>query len=82
MIFTEEAIAHTKDLDKKIIERIITKIDYLAENFDSMQTILLTGKLTGLYKLKVGAWRVIYGVNKEKTNITIHRIGHRREVYK
>ncbi|KJR43802.1 RelE/StbE family addiction module toxin [Candidatus Magnetoovum chiemensis] len=81
-IFTEEALSHTKNIDKKILERIITKINYLAKNADNMQHTLLSGNLTGFYKLKVGAWRIVYGLDRENMNIFIHRIGHRREVYR
>ncbi len=43
---------------------------------------LLTGTLTGFFKLRAGDYRIIYKVRKDENLIVIHRIGHRREVYK
>jgi len=42
----------------------------------------LTGELAGLYKLRVGDYRVIYEVLWEEETIVIHAIGHRREIYR
>ncbi|MCK4233696.1 type II toxin-antitoxin system RelE/ParE family toxin, partial [candidate division WOR-3 bacterium] len=36
----------------------------------------------GMYKLRVGDWRIIYTVNQKTKVITIHMIGHRKEIYK
>jgi len=42
----------------------------------------LKGNLSGLYKLKTGDWRVIYEVNHEGQVVTVHKVGHRSDVYK
>jgi len=65
-------------LDRAVAQRIISRIQWLAEHFDEIKPELLTGTLTGFFKLRAG----IYKVRKDENLIVIHRIGHRREVYK
>ncbi|MBK8430125.1 MAG: type II toxin-antitoxin system RelE/ParE family toxin [Chloroflexi bacterium] len=69
-------------LPKPIAQRILNKIRWLAENFPSLVPEPLTGQWEGVYKLRVGDYRVLYTFNEMKTSITIHFVRHRREVYK
>jgi len=69
-------------LDRAVAQRIISRIQWLAEHFDEIKPELLTGTLTGFFKLRAGDYRIIYKVRKDENLIVIHRIGHRREVYK
>jgi mRNA interferase RelE/StbE len=50
------------------------------EDFSSPQP--LKGKFQGMFKLVVGDWRIIYTADFINKLITVHLIGHRREVYK
>ena len=47
-------------LDKPVGRRIVERIHRLAENLDEVKPEPLTGDLAGLYKLRVGNYRVIY----------------------
>ena len=69
-------------LDLAVAQRIISRIQWLAEHFDEIKPELLTGTLTGFFKLRSGDYRIIYQVRRDQNLIVIHRIGHRREVYK
>ena len=69
-------------LDRAVVQRIISRIQWLAEHFDEIKPELLTGTLTGFFKLRAGDYRIIYKVRKDENLIVIHRIGHRPEVYK
>jgi hypothetical protein len=40
------------------------------------------GDLAGLYKLRVGDYRIIYEVLWDEETIVIHAVGHRREIYR
>ena len=42
----------------------------------------LVGKFHGYYSLRIGEYRIIYKIYKEKLNIFIIRIGPRQGVYK
>ena len=40
------------------------------------------GDLIGLYKFRIGDYRVIYEIVHDEKTIVIHAIGHRREIYR
>jgi len=69
-------------LDKPTGRRIVQRMNWLAANLDAIRLEALTGDLAGLYKLRVGDYRVIYEVLWDEETIVIHAIGHRREVYR
>jgi mRNA interferase RelE/StbE len=68
-------------LDKPIARRIIERVQWLAENLAGTNLEALTGDFQGLFKLRVGDYRVIYEIIHDESLIIIHAIGHRREVY-
>jgi len=68
-------------LDKPTGRRIVQRINWLAANLDAIRLEALTGNLAGLYKLRVGDYRVVYEVLWDEEIIVIHAIGHRREIY-
>ncbi|MGC8788282.1 MAG: type II toxin-antitoxin system RelE family toxin [Anaerolineae bacterium] len=78
----EAAISELASLDKPISRRIIERIRWLAVNLDATRLEALSGELTGLYKLRVGDYRVIYEILHDEQIIVIHAIGHRREIYR
>jgi mRNA interferase RelE/StbE len=69
-------------LDKPIGRRIVQRINWLAANLDGIRLEGLTGDFAGFYKLRVGDYRVFYGVLWDEQTIVIHAIGHRREIYR
>jgi len=67
-------------IDKNNQFRLIEKIDSLAKNpFRGTQ---LKGDLTGLRRIRVGQYRVVYEVQNKALIILVIRIGHRKEVYR
>jgi mRNA interferase RelE/StbE len=79
--FTSEATADLRSLSSTIQERIFRKIRWLSENFKEVNLQALSADLSGLFKLRVGDYRVIYSFDDDTQYITIHKIGHRREIY-
>jgi mRNA interferase RelE/StbE len=79
--FTAAGLADLEKLTSTIQDRILRKIRWLSENFDDMNPQALSADLSGLFKLRVGDYRVIYSLNAGRQTITIHKIGHRRDVY-
>ncbi|MFQ6002565.1 MAG: type II toxin-antitoxin system RelE/ParE family toxin [Candidatus Zixiibacteriota bacterium] len=69
-------------LDKRTGRRIVQRINWLSANLDAIRLETLTGDLVGLYKLRVGDYRVIYEVLWDEETLVIHAIGHRREIYR
>ncbi len=76
--------AATEDLEQltlTIQQRILSKIRWLSENLDDLTLQALSANLSGLFKLRVGDYRIIYSFDVESQRITVHRIGHRRDIY-
>jgi mRNA interferase RelE/StbE len=79
--YEPEAIADLEKLTQTVRERVVKKINWLAENFDQINPQSLTADLAGLFKLRVGDYRLIYEFNREEEIIFIDRVRHRKEVY-
>jgi len=42
----------------------------------------LRNNLKGLFKLRIGDYRIIYSISKKIVTVHVIKIGHRKEVYK
>jgi mRNA interferase RelE/StbE len=80
--FSLEGRASLASLDKEIGQRVLDKLKWFIQNIDNIPLLPLKGKFSGLYKLRVGDWRIIYDINHEEKVVTVHKVGHRREIYK
>ena len=77
--WTEKAIENLGKLDSLITRRILKKVTWFAKNFESITPEPLSGGLKGMFKLRVGDWRLVYKV--EGGTATIYFVGHRRDIY-
>jgi len=80
--FMPKAVDDLSRLDKVIAQRILTKVRWLSENFDNLIPEVLIGEWEGVFKLRVGSYRVVYTVSQKDHLITVHLVGHRRDIYK
>jgi len=81
--FTKEAEKALSDFEKSIAQRILKKIRWLAENYEQINHIPLKGQFEGVYKLRVGSYRIMYIIREGAPKIlSILLVGHRREIYK
>jgi mRNA interferase RelE/StbE len=78
---TNDAISGLEKLSQKNQKRVLRKLQWLADNFDDLDAIALTGDLGGLFKLRIGDYRVLYTFSEATELITVHRVGHRSEIY-
>ena len=69
-------------MEKPVARRIIARMNWLAENVNAVRHQALKGDLAGLYKLRVGDYRIIHEILHDEESIVIHTIGHRREIYR
>ena len=83
LLFLKEAVEEFKKLDKATQRIIKEKLELLAQNPETLKNNIkpLKGQYKGLYRLRVGNYRVIYKIDKEKITILVIRIGHRRDIY-
>ena len=68
-------------LDSAVARRMIAKLQWLAENVDTIRHETLTGTWKGVFKLRVGDYRVLYTREATKRRIVVQFVRHRREVY-
>ena len=78
--WSKDALTLLDELDPLVRERIFSKVSWLGDNFSLIVPEPLRRDLKGLYKLRVGDYRVIYAVQGEV--ITIELLGHRRDIYR
>jgi mRNA interferase RelE/StbE len=79
IIFSDNALTQLKKLEHSIQERIIKSLERIRIRPEAYVT-----KLVGDpgYRLRVGDYRVIIDIDKEKLHILIIKIGHRKNIYK
>ena len=80
--FTPQALEDVSKLDRIISERVIKRLEWLSQNIELINPQALKGKFQGMFKLVVGDWRIIYTADFANKLVTVHLIGHRKEVYK
>ena len=80
--FTPGAESDLSRLDAPIAQRVLKRLRWLAENFEALRPEPLTGQWQGVFKLRMGDYRVLYTYDPAKRRIVVHFIRHRREVYK
>jgi len=77
--WTKTSLDQLKKLDRAIAERIIDKVEKISEKpFNFVKKL----KQFNLFRLRVGDYRVIMSIEKEKMIIFVLEVGHRRFIYK
>ena len=66
--------------DKKLYARFIVSIEALKK--DPFLGKRLKGRFMGDYSLRVGDYRVIYTVCRDRLVVYVIDLGHRREIYR
>lgn len=80
---TPDFNAEMKKVDRTTALRVLKKLRYLATLDDPTGSCkALTGPLGGLWRARVGDWRVILDVQKGELVILALDLGHRSEVYR
>lgn len=80
--FLESVTRDLAALDKSVARRIVSRLNWLAENLDFSKQDALKGGFSELCKFRVGDYRILYQVIRDENTILIHAIGHRREIYR
>ena len=83
--FLSAAEKSLRKLDAPARKRIAQKIDWLSENADKIihhPLKSLPDDLRGLYRMRVGDYRVIYWAYAETEEIKIYDIEHRGKDYR
>jgi mRNA interferase RelE/StbE len=75
------AAKELEKLPRKMIPKVVTAINGLAENLRPQGVKKLVG-FEHTYRIRVGDYRVLYDIFEKKLIIEIIRIRHRKDVYK
>ncbi|MCC7352857.1 MAG: type II toxin-antitoxin system RelE/ParE family toxin [Anaerolineae bacterium] len=68
-------------LPKSVVARVLARIEALRSEPLPQQAIKLSGS-ERLYRIRVGDYRIVYEVDTDIREVTIHYVRHRREVYR
>jgi len=81
--FRPEGVSDLKRLAPDVRERVLDRVRWLAAHFDEITPEPLRGKQwRGVLQLRVGDYRILYAADRRRRLLTIHLIGHRREIYR
>lgn len=79
---TPEGLRHLDQLPHKIRHAALeTILGPVAENPHRLGKPLV-GELEGLHSARRGSYRIIYEIIEDETVVLIHRVQHRRDVYR
>lgn len=76
----QSALKSLKNITPEDRLRIIEAIDQLKINPTAGG--VLKGEYSGLRRIRIGSYRVVYEVHDAQLTVLVIRIGHRREVYR
>ena len=81
-IFSETALKTLKKVDGSICKQIVKYVHELEELENPRSRGKgLSSNLAGLWRYRVGDWRLICEIKDDKLLISVLRIGHRSEIY-
>lgn len=80
--FTAAAARGWRDLAQQAKERLGAAVSALAESPRPPGSAALRGDLQGLFRLRVGDWRIVYEVDEAARLVTVTELAHRSKVYK
>jgi mRNA interferase RelE/StbE len=68
-----------KNVEKSVQERVF---DILSELMEKPYTgTKLSGELSGLWRIRVGDYRIIYLINEKEKQVILIDVGHRKKIY-
>jgi mRNA interferase RelE/StbE len=76
----QSAVKALAKIDKAQRSRLIDAIDKLKDNPGAGG--MLKGEFSGLRRIRIGDYRIVYEVKEQQLVILVIRIGHRKEIYR
>ncbi|MDE0168795.1 MAG: type II toxin-antitoxin system RelE/ParE family toxin [bacterium] len=81
--YTDTARKQLKKLDRKTVSRIVGYMDERVAVLEDPRQAgrVLTGPMGGLWRYRVGGWRVICDIRDDLVRVLVLRVGRRDKVY-
>lgn len=80
ILFKESVYKDIRNIPKAELKRILLKIEQLAEEPRPIGSQKLTG--FELFRVRQGAFRIVYSISDNELIICAIKIGHRKDVYR
>ncbi len=80
LLFSRSAAKELRAIPGKDLQRLLERIEQLAREPRPKGCEKLVA--AGFYRVRQGAYRVVYAVDDETNTIDIYRVAHRSKVYK
>lgn len=80
VLFTRRARRDLDHLDRQAVRRLAPAIDALADDPRPAGCVKVRSE-EGVWRIRVGDYRVGYQVDDATREVTVIRVGHRREFY-
>jgi mRNA interferase RelE/StbE len=80
LTFRPAALRALRKLDRQIAERIMVATEALRDDPRPSGAKMLTGS-HGLWRIRIGDYRVVYTVDDQRRIVRIAAAGHRRDIY-
>lgn len=81
IVFKPSVHKDLRSLPRPLVGRVLARIGQLTDDPFPRQASKLSGT-EQLYRICVGAYRIVYGVDTAARRVTVHHVRHRREVYR
>jgi len=75
------ALGQLANLPPGVRDRLEERIDQLPQAPRPQGCKPLHGRLSGLWRIRVGDWRIAYEVDDLSKMVTVWSVGHRRDFY-
>ena len=83
IVIDRKAIRESKSIPKIVRDSLKDKITQVADNPIGYKHTALKGKgFKGMFKLRIGDYRVIYSLDYDQEEMTVWTVKHRKDVYK
>lgn len=80
LVFKKSVAKDVRAFPKLDVQRILRRIDALAGDPRAVDCEKLSGQER--YRVRQGAYRIVYEIQDERLVVLIVKVGHRREVYR
>jgi mRNA interferase RelE/StbE len=80
ILFKKSVFKDFKPIPKRDLQRILERIESLAENPRLPGSKKLAGQER--YRLRQGRYRILYSIQDQELTIWIVKVGHRKNVYR
>jgi len=80
LLIKPSAVKEIEFLPKKVRQRVVNRIQALATGPRPAGCEKLSGE--DKYRVRQGAYRVVYSIDDEANTVLVVKVGHRKEVYR